>query len=475
MTKRHQYIFAAVAFLVLWVIGADLNPLYGAPLLIGNVTGLPERAAIVQRDMADAVMEFRPSRARTLATFEQGTRKKTARLAGLQMGYWKDRANGQTLYSPVAGSTSFKKSTKQNTGAMYAGVVFRNMNIWLEAHVLKDMERGFIPDSYIQERRRRISTHQWKKNMAAIGNGTGALAKVSIDASGSTVTVLADNSARGTSKGCAWLQESSSADPLYYDCVDSTDTVTATFYISAKLSATTFTAAGFTVGAITDIDQNDFICESGQWKKEMQGLGSHISDSTSRIYQSADVAVDTFLQNPSVDAGSVAVTPSAVHSAKGIMMTRCNQEEGALSFIGHISWGNYRNLAKFGYVTRQAKNDDMKTYGLPNVYEDGDTMWVPDTMYEDAYIDLRERGPFFEYVQKEFGLKTVGDGPGRHEWIGTNEVGSTNEYENYNEACNIVWDGKGKDGSGPEGGSPNTSVFIKSIALPAERESVYGV
>lgn len=117
----------------------------------------------------------------------------------------------------------------------------------------------------------------------------------------------------------------------------------------------------------------------------------------------------------------------------------------------------------------------MKTYGLPTVYEDGDTMWVPDADYEDCYIDLRERGVFFEYVQKEFGLKTVDGQGGRHEWIGSNDVGSTNEYENYNEACNIVWDGRGIDGSGPEGGSPNTSVFIKNIALPTIRQSTYGV
>lgn len=474
LTKRQQVIFCGFAMLLLWLVGVEMSPIYGAPMA-GLVTGVPERAAMIQRDMSDAVMEFRPSHARTLSTFEQGTRKKTARLAGLQIPYWKDRANGQTLYSPVAGSTSFKKSTKQNSGAMYAGVVFRNMNIWLEAHVLKDMERGFIPDSYIKERRRRISTHMWKKNIAAIGDGTGMLAKVASDASGSTVTVLADNSARGTSKGVYRLQESTSADPLYYDCIETTGgTVQATFYISAKLSATTFTASGFTVGAITDIDTGDLIVESGTYNKEIQGIAAHISDSTSRIYQGADVSVDTFLQNMSVDAGAVAVTPSAIHSAKGIMMTRCNQEEGKLSFIGHISWGNYRNLAKFGYTLRQADSKEMKTVGLPNVYEDGDTMWVPDADYEDAYIDLRERACFFEYVQKEFGLKTV-NGQGRHEWIGSNDVGSTNEYENYNEACNIVWDSRGKDGSGDEGGNPNTSVFIKNIALPTERQSTYGV
>ncbi|WP_368970904.1 hypothetical protein, partial [Bacillus cereus] len=88
----------------------------------------PERASIVQRDLVETTRQFRPEKAKTLATFETATRKMTAGLAGLQIPYWKDHAHGQSWYSPVAGDTSFKKSTKQKTGAMYAGVVFRNMN-----------------------------------------------------------------------------------------------------------------------------------------------------------------------------------------------------------------------------------------------------------------------------------------------------------------------------------------------------------
>lgn len=441
------------------------------------VTGLAERASTVQREMLETVRKFRPERARTLATFEEGTRSKTARLAGLQIPYWKDHAHGQTWYSPVAGDTSFKKSTKQKTGAMYAGVIFRNMNMYMEDHIMIDMEKGFIPDSYIQERQRRISTHMMKKNWAAIGDGTGAIAAVS-SASGTTVTCLADNSARGTSKGVFRLKITDSSDPLLYDCVNpATDAVVATFYVTAKPSATTATVV-FTVGTAAAMSNNTYkICESGSWKKELTGLAGHISSSTSRIYQGADVAVDEFLQNIGIDAGNAAVTPTSVFSAKGIMMTRCNSED-EFPFIAHISWGNWRTLAKFGYTSRQYQiNDSMKstkTFGLPNTYEDGDTVFVPDADYEDAYIDLREKKPFFEYVQKEFGLKTTG-GVSRHEYQGANAAGSTNSYENYNEAVNIVWDGRGKDLSGGEGGTPASSVFIYNIALPTERQSTYGV
>jgi hypothetical protein len=458
----------------LYLLGVDI---FASPIVLGVVTGLPERASIVQKDLVEKVTKFRPSKARTLATFEEATRKKTARLAGIQMGYWKDHANGQTWYSPITGATSMKKSTKQKTGAMYAGVVFRNMNFWMEKHIMKDMERGFIPDSYIEERERRIETHMWKKNWAAIGNGTGAIGIVS-SASGTTVTLKADNSARGSSKGTFRLQITDSTDTLLYDAINASGAVVATFYVTAKPTTTTATVV-FTVGNAAAMNTAGFlIVESGSYNLELNGIGYHNSDSASRIYQGADAAEDAFFRNLSIDAGNVAVTPTAIHSAKGAMMTRCNESEDAFPFICHTTYNNYRDLAKFGYTLRTVEQTAgkaaMKTIGVPNVYEDGDTIFVPDADYEECYMDFRERAPFFEYVQKEFGrLET--DGIGRFQYAGTNAAGSTNEYENYNEAVNIVWDGRGKNGDKKGGGTPNTGVFIYNIAQHSQAQYILGV
>lgn len=433
------------------------------------VTDLAARASIVQREMNNTVARFRPEKARTLATFQQGTRSKTARLAGLQIGYWKDHAHGQSWPSPVAGDTSYKKSTKQSTGAMYLGPVFRNMNFYMEETVMKDMERGFIPDSYIKERQRRISTHMMKKNWAAIGDGTGAIAAVNSVVT-TTLTCLADNSARGTSKGVFRLKVSTAADPLLYDIVNPTDdSVKATFYVTAKPTNVTATIV-YTVGNATAANVNTYkVCESGSWKREMNGLAGLISDSTSRILQGADCSVDEFLVNPAVSAATAVVTPTMVHSAKSVMLSRANMDgSDDFGYIAHITPTNFRDLAKFGYTSRQYnvsdKEKSQKSYGLPNLYEDGDTIWVQDADYEDCYIDFRERAPYFEYVHKEFGLKTTG-GVSRFQWEGANAAGSSNAYENYNEGCNIGWDHAGADGKGDEGGTPATAVTIKAIAI----------
>ncbi len=428
------------------------------------VTGLAERAAIVQRELSDNVRRYRPEKARTLATFEQGTRKQDGRLAGYQFGYWKDHAHGQTLYSPMTGDNSFKKSTKQKTGSMFVNGVFRNMNFSMDFHIMRDMAKGFIPDSYIKERKRRISTHMMKKNWASIAGSTGAIASVS-SASGTTITCLADNSARNTSKGVYRLNVTDSTDPLLYDCVNpANDAVLATFYITAKPTNVTATAV-FTVGNAAAMNANTYkICESGFWKKEMNGIADLISDSTSRIFQGADVSVDEFLVNPSVSAGSAVVTPTMVHSAKSIMLSKSNMDgSDDFGFIAHITPTNFRDLAKFGYTSRSYQvNDDkkaQKTYGLPNLYEDGDTIWVQDADYEDCFIDFRERKAFFEYVQKEFGLFDDGSGS-RKQWQGAYAAGSTTSYENYNEAVNLCW-----DGGDNEEATPATSVTIKSIAI----------
>lgn len=433
------------------------------------VTDLQSRASIVQRELSNTVARFRPEKARTLATFQQGTRKKTARLAGLQIGYWKDHAHGQSWPSPVAGDTSYKKSTKQSTGAMYLGPVFRNMNFYMEETVMKDMERGFIPDSYIKERQRRISTHMMKKNWAAIGDGTGAIAAVSGVVT-TTLTCLATNNARGLSKGVFRLKVSTAADPLLYDIVNpADDTVKATFYVTAKPTNVTATIV-YTVGNATAANANTYmVCESGSWKREMNGLAGLISDSTSRIFQGADCAVDEFLVNPAVDASDGVITPTMVHTAKSVMLSRANMDGGDdFGYIAHITPSNFRTLAIFGYTSRSYELNDktkaQKTYGLPNLYEDGDTIWVQDADYEDGYVDFRERAPYFEYVHKEFGLKTTG-GVSRFQWEGANAAGSSNAYENYNEGCNIGWDHAGVDGKGDEGGTPATAVSIKNITI----------
>lgn len=441
---------------------------------------LADMAVLTQRDMVQTVKKTRPAKARTLATFQQGTRKKQGQMAGIQIPYVRSHAEGSGTYNPNADETSFARMTKERYGAMYGGVVFRYMHIDLEEHIMIDMNRGKIPDSYLEKRRRRIDTFQMEKNWMVMGPGTGTVA-FSSSATGTTLTCLSNNSARGTSKGSFRLIESTTDNPLYYSAINTTTELeVARFFVTAKPTLTTATV-NFTggLGSITDLNTSGLAIVKTKtgWKKEIIGLAGHISAATSGLYQGADRAVDPWLSNVGIDAGNAAPTPTMLDSAKNVAMTRSQDLDGRNGFICHISPGNWSILCAYSYASRSYNAETgraMKTFGLPADYEDGDTMFFKDPDYEDCYIDLREQAPYFEYVQKEFGLrKTAGDG--RHEWIGENQVGSTESYENYSEACNIVWDGRGKDADMAGGGSPNSAVFIYNIALPTARQSNYGV
>ncbi len=456
---------------------------------------LSDMAALVQRDMVQQVKRARPAKARTLATFTQGTRKKVAGLAGIIIPFIRSFAEGSSNYNPNVGDTSFHKSTKEQFGAMYGGVVFRSMHLDFEASIGLDMERGKIPDSYIEQRKRAIDTYMMEKNWAAIGPGSGAVAYSSGTASGTTLTVLASNpgtaTGRGFSKGVFRLFTSTSENPIYYSAINtSTGLEVARFYITAKLSSTTCTV-NFTggIGAITDLAVANLAIVKTKtgYLKEMIGLGGHISNASSGIYQGADRAVDTWLQCMAVDGGNGAPTPTLIDSLKNIGMTRNNNMNGRKGFICHITPGNWSLLCSYGFLSSASlpspagnrvynaeKGGANTTYGVPDTYKDGDTEFAIDPDYEDTFIDLREKAPYFEYVHKEFGLKRT-DGVGRQEWIGANGMGSTESYENYTENVNIVYDGQGADPDAEGGGMGNSAVYAYNVALPTIKQSTHGI
>lgn len=442
---------------------------------------LSDMSALAQRDMVQTVKRAKPAFARTLASTLKATRKKRAQLAGTIIPFVRNWAEGGGSYNPNAGETSFQRATKESYGAMYGGVVFRYMHMDLEDHMLLDMERGKLPDSYIDKRKRRIDTYMMEKNWAIIGTGNGAIAWTQGTATGTTLTVLATNTARGNSKGSYRFHLSTTDNPVYYSAINTTTELeVARFFVTAKLSATTVTV-NFTggLGAITDLAVANLAIVKTKtgWKKEIIGYGGHFSNASTGIYQGADRAVDPWINASRVD-GSGGVTPTLIDSMKNINMTRGNDPEGRNGFVCRMATGNWNVLCGYGYTGATAKNwnvdkmsRSMKTYGLPADYEDGDTMFYVDPDYEDAYIDLHEMAPYFEYEQKSFGLKTT-DGIGRQENVGTYLAGSTESYENYTESTNLVYDGRG-NGEFEGNGKPNSAVFADGIPLPSIRQSVF--
>lgn len=432
-------------------------------------TTLQEASALVQQDLPDKVAKLKPTKARTAQSTIKGGRKMQGQLAGIRIPFLRNLGHGQTWPSPVTGDYNYKGSLPEEFSAMFAAPVSRVMNMTMEKNHLRDMERGKIPLSYIDERERRIGVHMLKLNWGFIGKGDNGVAEV-LSAAVATVTCKLVNTARGQSKGSLRVFTSTAAKPLYYDGVNpATNTVVATFWSDTKPAPNTFTVGGFTVGNIAALNVAGLrICESGSWMREIMGYGGHIDDTT-RIWQGANTGDDPGLNAKSIDAGNSTPTPTMIRDGKNVLTTRSNMDDEEYNLICRLTFINWYILAAYGYGDRQyqaAKGEANITFGLPNMYQDQDTLFIPDPNYEEGFIDLHKKRPFMMYEQKTFS-KSVTDGVGRHEYGGAGS-GSSIVYENYDENIQLVCDLRGPDAKDPQdGGSPNPAVFIKNIAISA--------
>lgn len=428
-------------------------------------------AAAVQAEMRKSVIQMKEQIAPTRNSFKTGAgaRGEAGRLAGLEIPYYQGVAHGDTALDPVTGSNSFERFVAPVANKMYVGLAFMGFTVEYEHFHETDAQRGLLPETRMSQRNNTLQTYMQHQNWYSIGPGTGALAVVATGGGGGsgTITFANDATATGRSKGSLRLAVSWSTAAakriVYESYTTSTDTKTATFYITSKASATT------AVVVITDggtIVAGDIIVKKGHYKQVPYGLGYHIQ-SGSRLYQGASTSSDPFLASRGVSAGSAAITPTVIDTAKLALEVRANDNTARKKRVCHLTHGNYRALAAFGYNLRQynAESGQADTsYGLPRNYQDEDTEWIEDANMEDAYIYMRDRSSYFEYRQTEMEKISKGDGT---QYIGANSFGSTEFYDNYGEAYNIAWDARGDDGKGGVSGAPNSSVVISAVAIPS--------
>jgi len=430
-------------------------------------------SAAIQAEMRKSVMRLRQQVAPTKTSFKSGAgaRGEAGRLAGLEIPYYQNVPHGSTALDVISGTTSFERFVAPVARKMYVGLTQMGYSVEFEHYHEQDAQKGFLPETRYTMRDKVMQTYMQEQNWYAIGDGSGALGVVTAYSS-PTLTFANDNTARGRSKGSLRLAISpATATKIVYQTVNpATDTVTATFYITAKSSATTATIT------ITDGGtpaSGNIVVKKGHYKKVPYGLGYHIVE-TPRQYQGANTAVDTFLNSRRVNGGGAALTPTIIDTAKGALQIRANDTDARNKRVCHMTIGHYKTLAAFGYTLRQynAEQGKAKTsYGLPYIYEDEDTMFFQDADMEDAYVYMRDRVSYFEYRQMEMTEITKG----ATQYIGTNSFGSTEFYQNFGEAFNLAWDGRGDDGKSGTSGAPNSSVVIDNLQIPALNQVAEGL
>lgn len=428
-------------------------------------------AAATQAELRKMIVQSKQQKAVTKGSLESGpgARNESGALTGLEIPFKTGVPHGETALDAIGGTTSFEAYVAPQTDKMYVGLTQMGFTVEHEHFHNIDSNKGKIPESRAERREAMMLTYYQHQNWYNIGVKTGALAVVAAGGGGGsgTITFANDNTARGRSKGSLRLAVSWSTTAgkrvMYQSYTESTDTLTATFYITSKASTTT------AVIVVTDggtVVAGDVIVKYGHYKKVPYGLGYFINQA-SRWMQGINTATHTMFNARRVNALASLITPTMMDTAKGAKQIRANNVDAGKKDICHLTMGNYKTLAGFGYDLRQynaEKGDANTTFALPTNFEDEQNIYVQDADFEDAYIYIRDRSSFFEYRQSPMQKISPGDA---QQYVGTNSKGSTEFYENFGESYNLAWDARGSDGSKRNGaGGPNSAVVIDNLTIP---------
>lgn len=436
---------------------------------------LPEHLApAVQAELRKSQLNLKQQMAVTLNSYKSGNgaRGEAGKLAGLEIPFFKNVPFGETALDPLGGTTSFDNMIPASMDKMYVGLAQTGFTVESEHFHETDAARGNLPLTRFDQRDMVMKTYLQHHNWYRIGKGDGALAVATTTGGTGTRTFANDATARGRSKGSLRLAVSyntaSGKRILYQSYNTSTDALGATFYITSKPNVTQAVVVVTDAGTIT---AGEIIVRYGHYKKVPYGHANHF-DNSNRWYQGVDTTNYAFLNSRYVDGGAAGITPTMINTAKTALQVRANNPDVRLKRVCHLTQGNYQALAAFGYTLRTynaEKGEANTSFGLPNVFEDEDLIFIQDADFEDAFVDIRDKKSYFEYRQQE--LEEIS--PGLQQYVGTNMRGSTEKFQNWGESYNFAWDGRGDDGKG-EKGAPNSSVFIGNLALPAVTQCTEG-
>lgn len=434
-------------------------------------------AAAVQAELRNTIVQMKEQKAPTRNSLKsgKGARGEAGRLAGLEIPFYNGVPHGEAALDPISGVTSMGRFIPAVTDKMFVGLAFMScVTEWEHFHE-NDAEKGFLPESRFTQRDRVMNTYFQHTNWYSIGTNTGSLAVVSVGGGSGSITFTNDNTARGRSKGSIRLAISNSAVSgkrvEYESYTPATDVKTATFYITAKASATTATVVVTDGGTLV---AGDVVVKKGQYKAVPYGLG-YFCNEASRQMQGANTGTYGFLNARRVNGGGAAITPTVIETAKLALDTRANDNTARTKRIAHLTHGNYRALGAFGYTLRTynaEKGQADTTFGVPRKFEDEDTVWVEDANFEDAYIYMRDSKSFFEYRQREM-QKISPAGGGQYQ--GLNGTGSTEFFDDYVEAYNLAWDARGDDGKANGDGAPMSAIVIDNLSIPAVNQVAEGI
>ncbi len=422
-------------------------------------TDLPDTQ---RQHIADTVKTIREYMTPTFDSFTKSNRKIAGGQQGYQIPFYTNDYGQNSYMSPGPSGNSFQQPTAPQSESMWVGVAFQGKVMYSDGMFLDTMDKK---ESLIKEadlRELAIENFMKYQNYYSIGDGSGVVAVVSSVTGGVFTGTTAAQLTSGYTKGAHRLVKN-----VTYDIVDES-----TFAVVGTITPTANGTNSATVTCTSTGSPNNsgaFVVEQGAYNKVPRGL-AYLINSGARIFQGLDTTGFVEFQSTAIDLNGSALTSATINTLKTKVQIRLNEpnKEG-FTRICHTTPGQYNTLAIQGFSARQYQAADGQantTYGYPERYVDGDTMWICDADVDEDRVYLRRASDYFNFEMRPMG-PVNNDGLTRRQAPGDNSVGAHAYFDQVAHFYNIGFDGNGTGGN-------NASALIQRASVVNSQVNALG-
>lgn len=417
--------------------------------------GYPDMPDTQKQHIDETVKIIREYMTWTLNSFTKSAKTVKGGQQGFQLPFWITDYGQNSYLTPGASGNSYAQPIPPTTQSMWVGLSFQAAALFTDGFFLDtmDMKESLISEGDLRElKMKNFLKHQ---NYYSIGDnyGYGILAVTTSNTGGTFTGTTAAQLTAGYTKGAHRLIKG-----VTYDIVDEssfavvgTMTPTANGTNSATVTCTT-TGSPDNSGA--------FVVEQGAFNKVPRGL-AYLINNNARIFQGLDTTGIKEFQSSVVDLNGSALTSATINTLKTKVQVRIGAENNdSFSKICHTTPGQYNTLAIQGYGARQyqaANGQATTSYGEPNKYVDGDTMWIADPDIDEDRVYLRRASDYFKFELTPLGPVNR-DGLKMRQAPGLNDVGANAWFSQIEWNYNLGFDGGGTGGN-------DASAFIQRAAV----------
>jgi hypothetical protein len=415
-------------------------------------TDLPDTQ---RQHIADTVKTIREYMTPTLDSFTKSARTVAGGQQGYQIPFFVSDYGQNSYLAPGATGNSFMQPIAPTSQSMWVGLAYQGKAMYTDGIFLDTMDKKESLIKEAQLRELAIENFMKHQNYYSIGDnyGYGILAVTTSNTGGTFTGTTAASTVAGFTKGAHRLVKG-----VTYDVVDESS-----FAVVGTMTPTANGTNSATVTCTTTGSVNNsgaFIVEQGAFNKVPRGL-AYLINNNDRIFQGLDTTDIVEFNSSVVDLNGSAITSATINTLKTKVQIRLNEpnKEG-FSRICHTTPGLYNTLAIQGFGARQYQAADGQattSYGYPEKYVDGDTMWICDADIDEDRVYLRRASDYFCFELAPMGVVNR-DGLKERQAPGDNNVGADAWFSQIKYYYNLGFDGSGSGGN-------YASAFIQRAAV----------